>query len=237
MAKKRDIDNRLVCEYLEFISIEIFNKYRDIIKNYIQDKPGIYSLYKDNKLVYVGLASNMINRLKTHRKDKHAEKWDRFSIYLTATNEHLKELESLLLRVAEPKRNSQSGKLSKALDLERKLRKDMSDYQRKEREYIFKGIHADSEEIADEVVGKSRTPSMLKYLHKGQKGFKIRLVYKGKTHYARVDKKGNIKLNGKVYTSPSFAGNSIRHNATNGWDCWEYEKRPGKWVKIDELRK
>ena len=237
MVKRRDIDIRLVCEYLEFISVEIFNKYHSIIKNYIKDKTGIYALYKDNKLVYVGLASNMMSRLKMHRKDKHADTWDRFSIYLTEDDTHLRELEALLLRVADPKRNSQSGKLKSAENLERKLKQNVTEFQKKEKEYLFKGQHADSEEIADEVVDKGRTPTIFKYMKKGQKGFKIRLKFKGKVYYARVNKKGNIKFDGKTYTSPSVAGNAIRHGSTNGWDWWQYEKRPGKWVKLDELRK
>jgi hypothetical protein len=227
---------KLINQYLEFMADEVFNKHSSIIRNYIKDKTGIYALYKDNKLVYVGLASDMMNRLKTHRKDKHKEAWDRFSIYLTETDEHLRELEALLLRVADPKRNSQTGKLKQAENLERRLKKNISEYQKKEREYLFKGQHADSEEIADEVVSGGRTSTMLKYMKQFKKGMKIRLVFKRITHYARVDKKGIIILNGNKYTSPSLAGNAIRHNSINGWDCWEYENRPDNWVKLDKLR-
>ena len=231
------IKNFLVSEYLEFMSDEVFNKYGSIIRNYIKDKPGIYALYKDNKLVYVGLASDMLNRLKTHRIDRHSEKWDRFSIYLTTDSEHLRELEALLLRVAMPKSNFQTSKFTNAENLEKKLKADIKEYQQKEREYLFKGNIIDEEELADEVTTGGRTPILEKYIKKFRNGLKIRMEYKKQIYTARVQKNGKIHLKGKVFTSPSLAAVEISGHPMDGWHCWKYEKTPGHWVKLDELRK
>jgi hypothetical protein len=40
-----------------------------------------------------------MGRLKGHLRDCHKGLWDRFSVYLTSDAEHIKELESLLLRI------------------------------------------------------------------------------------------------------------------------------------------
>ncbi len=87
---------QLVCQHLENISRDALEKYQAIIKKYVRGRHGIYALYKKDKLYYVGLASNLRNRLSRHLSDRHAETWNRFSIYLTIKDEHLKELESLL---------------------------------------------------------------------------------------------------------------------------------------------
>jgi len=44
------------------------------------------------KLQYVGLAGSLQGRLKTHLHDRHKDSWDRFSVYLTITDSHLREV-------------------------------------------------------------------------------------------------------------------------------------------------
>jgi hypothetical protein len=229
----REKAKHLVCQYLEYVSNEIFKKYQPIIKEYIKGRQGIYALYKKEKLVYVGLATNMISRLKTHNvRDRHAGRWDRFSIYLTATDSHLKELESLLLRVASPKSNKQSGKLGKAENIERKLKRNIKEFQNKELNYLLQGKKKASEELAEEVVS-GRVSTIAKYV---KKRFKIRLIYKGKTYEAKVLANGKIRYKGKLYTSPSEPATKIRGNNTDGWHEWKYQRSNGDWVKLNELR-
>jgi len=76
---------------------------------------NVYALYKRSKLYYVGLAKD----LKAHLNDRHGQSWDRFSVYLTIGDEHLKELESLILRIVKPKGNKVKGKFAKSQDLRR----------------------------------------------------------------------------------------------------------------------
>lgn len=89
----------LVCQQLENISREALGKYQDIIRQYVRRRHGIYTLYRRGKLHYVGLASNLRSRLGHHLRDRHQDSWDRFSVYLTIGDTHLKELEALILRM------------------------------------------------------------------------------------------------------------------------------------------
>lgn len=89
----------LVCQHLENISREALEKYQDIVRRYVRNRQGVYALYRRNKLYYIGLASNLRSRLAHHLRDHHHESWDRFSVYLTIGDSHLKELESLILCV------------------------------------------------------------------------------------------------------------------------------------------
>lgn len=50
-------------------------------------------------------------------KDRHYGSWDRFSVYLTLRDEHIRELESLLLRIVKPQGNKQGGKFVKSQNL------------------------------------------------------------------------------------------------------------------------
>lgn len=114
MKNKR---SQLVTEYLEHLSGKAIEEYQSIIKEFIRGKNGIYGLYKDGKLVYVGLAVNLLRRIDHHLRDRHKGEWDSFSVFVVKNNSHLRELESLVMRVAYPKNNKQKGKFANAIDL------------------------------------------------------------------------------------------------------------------------
>jgi hypothetical protein len=95
----------LVSQYLENISRQALEKYQDIIRGYARRRPGVYALFRRGRLYYVGLASNLRSRLQMHLRDRHSGSWDRFSIYLTIGDSHLKELESMILRIVKPQGN------------------------------------------------------------------------------------------------------------------------------------
>jgi hypothetical protein len=66
----------------------------------------------------------------------------------------------------------------------------------------------------------------------------LRVRYKGKTHFAYVRKTGLIFFAKKHFTSPSLAGSHlVGGRACNGWKFWEYQRAPGDWVALDNLRK
>ncbi len=114
-AKKRKYRNRpIVTGYLEKVSSSIFDQHSRIIAEMIQRQQGLYALYRKEKLYYVGLARNLKSRVKQHVRDKHAGKWTHFSLYIIRHPEHIKELESLLLRIAYPAGNSVKGKLRRS---------------------------------------------------------------------------------------------------------------------------
>lgn len=128
--------SHLVSQHMEGISAKALEQYQDIIREYIRGRHGIYALYKRERLYYVGLATNLRNRLKIHLKDRHKGLWDRFSVYLTIQDNHIKELESLVLRIVRPKGNVQSGRLSRSQDLKKKLTLDVRERQQEELEVL-----------------------------------------------------------------------------------------------------
>ena len=85
-------NKRLVTQHLEGISWRVLEEYPEIVRKLIRRQAGVYALYRRNKLYYVGLASNLMGRLKSHLRDRHNGAWDKFSVYLTVRDEHIKEL-------------------------------------------------------------------------------------------------------------------------------------------------
>jgi len=222
---------QLVCQHLENISGDVLEDYQKIIREYVSRRQGVYALYDGYDLYYVGLASNLSTRLKAHLGDKHAGKWDRFSVYLTIGDNHLRELETLILRVVKPKPegNAKSGKFARSEDLLTRLVED---------------IKRENHERLDHIVGKTedtlllvlpgRMPPLCPYV---KKVFRLRGQSKGKTFQASVRDDGAIRFRGKVYVSPSAAARAATRYPVDGWLFWKYERAPGDWVPLDELRK
>jgi len=232
---------QLVCQHLENISRQALQDYQSLIKAYVRRRQGVYALYRRNKLYYVGLASSLQGRLKSHLRDRHADSWDRFSVYITIGDQHLKELESLVLRVVKPTGNKQKGKFVKSEDLRRRLKCDLRDFQKIERDTMF-GTSSGQRQVARlpktkqlAPRGTSRTPIMSRFV---TKPIPIRAKHKGKTLKARINKDGTIRYAGNLYNSPSLAGAAaVGRKTCNGWDLWKFQRAPGDWVKLNTLRK
>lgn len=226
----------LVCQHLENISRQALEKYQHIIRQYVRKRHGVYALYRRNKLYYVGLATNLRARLAHHLNDRHGQSWDRFSVYLTIGDSHLKELESLLLRIVKTKGNKQRGRFARSEDLRRRFRRDIKRSWALEIEELLGTAVAcllPAKRVRTENNG--RTPILAEYL---AGPMTIRARYKGQTYRAYVRKTGLIWFDGKHYTSPSLAGAHVyRRRTCNGWRLWKYERAPGDWVPLNELRK
>lgn len=223
----------LVCQHLENISREALEKYQDIVRRYVRHRQGVYALYRRNKLYYIGLASNLRSRLAHHLRDHHHESWDRFSVYLTIGDSHLKELESLILRVVKPKGNKQKGKFLKSEDIRRKFARDIRSKQHEEllsllgKERII--------EVKKRSLATGKQAVLANYI---EVPIKLRARYKGRILGARVRRNGFIRFRGKVYSSPSqAAAAACKRRSCNGWAFWQYERAPGDWVLLNELRK
>src|SRR6266513_598285 len=128
---------KLGTQYLESISSEAFEKHADVIRRFVRGRNGVYALYRKGKLYYSGLASDLRGRLRHHSRDRHKKLWDTFSVYLTIGDQHLRELESLILRVAQPPGNRQLGKFSGAQNLNRSFGREIAKKQRLERDRIL----------------------------------------------------------------------------------------------------
>ena len=149
----------LVIEHLEGISRAAINRYPDIITEFVRRKSGVYALYKGESLYYVGLAKNLRSRLHGHLRDRHAEAWDRFNVYLTQGDEHLKELESLILRIASPKGNRVAGKFISSKDLLSVFRHRIVESQRRELQDITQGDGP--HDSKDRAVRRTELPPLL----------------------------------------------------------------------------
>ena len=224
----------LVIEHLEHISRKALEEYQAILRAYVKGRFGIYALYRKDKLYYVGLASNLRNRLKAHLRDRHETRWDRFSLYLTTSGQHLRELEAFILRILKPKGNVAKTRLSMAKDLRKILRRRIQEEQRTQLASLF-------EYVPNSRRGRTTRPKpgrgrkvRLSDVIEGR--MRIRLTYKGKAYDATVRKSGIITLKGKTYSSPSAAAGSIIPRSVNGWSKWKYESSPGRWVKLKTLR-
>lgn len=101
-----------------------------------REQRGIYALYADYELVYVGQTGSgndrLFNRLKAHLTDHLSERWNRFSWFGTqwVTQQHklssdtkavseqiaaaLNVLEAVAIAIAEPRLNLQRGKWADA---------------------------------------------------------------------------------------------------------------------------
>ncbi|MBI5529315.1 MAG: GIY-YIG nuclease family protein [Deltaproteobacteria bacterium] len=229
----------LVTQHLENISREALEQYQPIIYKFIRRRQGVYALYRRGRLYYVGLASNLRSRLRSHLRDKHGVKWDRFSVYLTIGDQHLKELEALILRVVQPKGNAVTGKFMKAENLVRRFRRELHEYHRREEDSLIFGPEVEEDADAGaprtRLAKNGRTPVLAPYV---SKRMVIRGKYKGKWLKARVRRNGLIYFGGKLYTSPSLAGQAAcKRVSCNGWKFWTYERSPGDWVLLENLRK
>ena len=230
MAKRA----QLVSQHLENISHEALSKYQDVIRSYVRGRQGIYALYRKNELYYVGLAGNLRSRLRSHLRDRHKKLWDRFSVYLTIGDSHLKELESLILRTVKPVGNHQSGKFIKSENLPGKLSRDLRARQRQEINWVIGRSTSPVPKRRQVKVVKPGAAVLSPYINTSTK---LRAIFKGKLIRARVRRNGLIRYRAKDYKSPSQAASAVVKRAANGWGFWKYERAPGDWVSLKELRR
>lgn len=231
MAKRK---SSLVSEFLEGISRTALAEYQQFFRERARKRNGVYALYRGKRLYYVGLAKNLRGRLTQHLRDRHGHSWDRFSMYLTIGDDHIRELEALVLRIARPVGNAQIGKFGRATNL---------------RQILARLAREDSNRRLDELLGrKSKRVAKSKSIRNGRHPVLARYVsgrirlrgrYKGKRVRAHVLQSGQISHAGERFNSPSLAARAAigRKRAINGWSFWTYERAPGDWVKLRELRR
>ncbi len=224
---------KLVLQHLEDISWKVLDEYPQIIRNMIKGKWGVYALYKRNKLYYVGLANNLMGRLQMHLKDRHQGAWDRFSVYLTIKSSHIKELESLLIRVTVPPGNRIKGKFISSQVLRKELNDLMREADADRRARLIGGL-----------VAARRQKSVAKKAGKNKnlvgifsKRVRLRAVYKGVTYLATLRKDGTISYKKKIYQTPTSAAKIITKRVVNGWQFWQYKNDRNEWVRLSRLKK
>ena len=60
----------LVCQFLEHASSQVLETHGSHLRDLVGRSHGVYSLYKRDRLYYVGLASNLRGRLDQHLRDR-----------------------------------------------------------------------------------------------------------------------------------------------------------------------
>ena len=230
MRKKQS--RTLVVKKLEGVSKLIFRDYHKQMTELIGSSHGIYALYDENELYYVGKSTDLKNRVKQHLKDRHLASWTHFSLYLVRKEDHIGEIESLIIRVANPKGNRKKYKTDKGAPLLKQLQTMVKKQQQEEFDAMFGKTAAkrarttgiDNQQFALEGLVRKKTA--------------LFRTYKGKEYRALLTPKGKIKYNGKIYETPTAAAMSIVTRSTvNGWTFWYFKNAEGEWARLSDLRR
>ena len=230
----------LVSQYLEHAASSLLAEYGDAIRAQVGRSHGVYALYKRDSLYYVGLAIDLRRRLKQHLRDRHVGRWDNFSVYLTLDSAYMKELESLIIRIAMPGGNRNRGKFARSQDLLRALRGNIAKRQADELDGLFRG-HIGTNRTRSGAVGPARsgrsqgTPMLARWI---DGPMKLRRDYKGRRYSASVRRDGTIIVRGTAgrFNSPSLAARAVVGRRVNGWTFWKYKAGPGNWAPLTQLR-
>ncbi|MDD5134975.1 MAG: GIY-YIG nuclease family protein [Phycisphaerae bacterium] len=236
MTKKKKRKARsIIAGHLEKIGSEVFEDYKSVITDLIRGNQGIYALFKKDRLYYVGLARNLKSRINAHTKDGHQNKWTHFSLYIIRKEDHIKEIESLVLRISYPKGNKVRGKLKQSKDLRPLLKNRLIEEWEKRLGGIIGGRSKPAGRIKKRKINKTNERPLQGYF---QQGKVIYANYKDKECKAWVYRNGRIKFNGNFFDSPSMAGIAVtKKKKINGWRFWKYKDKTGELVCIDTLRK
>ncbi|MEK7846941.1 MAG: GIY-YIG nuclease family protein, partial [Nitrospinota bacterium] len=91
MKKKKSDKSKLVKKYLEHKNWE---SYKEALGTN-QRGTGMYILYNDNEVYYIGLSKRSLRgRLRKHAtKDRHKGKWNNFSFYQIGRKKYIKDIE------------------------------------------------------------------------------------------------------------------------------------------------
>jgi hypothetical protein len=233
-AKTQRVPRSLVNNRLEDVSKDVFRKHYSLITELVGDSPGIYALYDGSELYYVGKSTELRKRVRNHLRDRHLASWTHFSLYLTRREEHIHEIESLLVRVANPKGNRVLPRGRSTGALLKKLRSLIKERQKRELEQLFGAKRAGRRENHKRAKhGKSRVLAGLVQVRTP-----IFKTYKGKDYKATLSPSGSIRFGGSDYGSPTAAAKAVIRSkrAVNGWTFWYIQDSADNWVRLGEYK-
>ena len=236
-AKKSGKSGRavnLVTNRLENVSKDVFTQHFALITELVGDSPGIYALYDGDDLYYVGKSSELRTRVRHHLKDRHVASWTHFSLYLVSHEEHIHEIESLLVRIANPKGNRIVPRGKSAGMLVKKLKSLIRKRQKEELTRLFAPNR--KMQSLDRRGASGRPASLIGLVEKKTPLFR---TYKANEYKAMLGADGIISIGGKKYTSASAAARAVisRKSAVNGWNFWYIQNQLGDWVRLADYRK
>lgn len=220
---------QIVYQHAEKLSRALLESHSDIIRKWVGSNPGIYALYRGDRLYYVGLASSLTTRLKAHLRDSHKDSWDQFAIYLTIRDDHIRELEALLLRIARPEGNAVSGRPKGSVDLAKRIRQEIIGKQRTERKLLLGGLTASK---SPKLAKERRSLAVL-----FPNGISIQATYKGAQCRARIRRDGKVRSDGQVFETLELATKHHAGSRTNPLTFWHVERGSGNWVKLEAIQR
>lgn len=219
---------KIIIKKIESISKDIFDKFSEPISKLVKGKHGVYALYDEGDLYYVGRAVDLERRVKQHLKDKHKALWTHFSLFFTEKKEYISIIESIIISIAQPVGNKikPKGKIdNKDIKVLEKMIKEQQDRERIE--MFGKNFTTKSSK------NKSNRPSLKGYF---KSPHPLKKNYKGKEYTATLLTSGVIKFKGKLYNSPTAAAKQIIDRKTvNGWTFWFVKDEKGNWVTLNDL--
>lgn len=230
-AMKKAKKATLFLGHLEGVSWRVLDEYPKLIQEMIRGRTGVYALYRQHRLYYVGLASNLMGRLKQHLQDRHKGSWDRFSVYVTPDGQHMKLLESLLLRIVRPPANRVKGGLKGSQSLYNRLHQAMRSADADRRARLLGG------RVARNRIRRRASEGTLALAGVVERRMPLRAQIRGTSFRATLRRSGHISFRGELYDSPSAAGKKALGHAVNGWAFWKYKNEQRKWVPLARLRR
>lgn len=106
--KKSAIGRNLVKKHADMISIDDKEKWKEV-PGKRENGVGVYALYNNYGLYYIGKGTSIKKRLTTHKRSK-TKRWNKYSWYQTKNIEDAEELEAIILRITNPPENKQSAR-------------------------------------------------------------------------------------------------------------------------------
>lgn len=203
----------IIAKKLQNIGIKALKDFSAILTDIVGEDQGIYALYKGNKLYYIGRANNLQRRLSHHLRNRHKNKWDRFSLFIVRNEKYISDLESLLITICEPVGNH-AHPHSGASD----LKKEFSDR--------VDALHADEKNL---LLGSKAKCKKKRYIP-------LWATYKSKMYRAVFNCQSNaVKYHNIEYSSPSAAARAITNNHVNGLIFWKSKDKKGNLVPLKKL--
>lgn len=134
MKKKRNSNKgALVKGFLpptsrKFLGVEFLKKE---VKNMLEGNAGLYVLYKNSKLYYVGITGrDLFWRLYHHTIDKHKDKWDSFSVFIISRGRYLKDIETMAHLISNPPANVWKGRFKEHYKYDERIKGVIKDISR-----------------------------------------------------------------------------------------------------------
>lgn len=238
--KKPRTTRGLVTQSLEHISRDIFSKYSTLITQLIERSSGVYALYDGTELYYVGRATSLRSRVKQHLRDKHDDSWTHFSIFLVSNDDHIGEIESLLIRIAKPRGNSVKPKGRDSKIMHKELQKLIKEKQSEEFNDLFsnKKENKRKKKTSKANVTKKRNRSSHPENMVGmvQKRKFLHGEYNGIQYKAVLTPEGYIIYENEKYNKPTTPAKIIVKGKTNGWHFWRIKNKNNEWVKLKDYK-